>query len=946
VATEVVEPSKRERENPPVARTTLASGGGGRDRHDLAQPAHPTIPEIVGREAELDALHAFIDGADQGPAAFVLEGQAGIGKSTLWLAGLEYAHTRGLRVYSSRPAEAERGLAHAGLGDLFEDVLDEVLPALATPRRRALEVALLLEEASGDPVDHRALAVAVRSALQVLSEPGPLLIAVDDVQWLDPSSSSALAFALRRLATNDVLLLLARRVVEEAQPPGLEQAMDAERVQRVTVGPLSVGALHRYLRDRLGRAFARQTLLRIHERSGGNPFFALELARILDLEIDLLQPLRVPGTLEDLVGARISRLPAPTREALALASAMGTASVSLLERAGVAADALEPAFAAQVIERDGETIRFTHPLLSSVLYQHLGADRRRVHERIAGVVEDPLLRARHVALSTDTPDADTAGSLEEAANLAAGRGALAVAAELSEHALRLTPSAESDSRHRRALAAARAYHAAGEWTRARSIVDDLLAEAETGALRAEALVLRAEFEDDFGVQLLEEALCEAAEHPALQSVIHTRLAWATRFTKGFLGALEHARAALELADSLDDDALRAGALQPIGQLGAYAGDAEGLALAGRARDLALAVDDAELLYETTYSVAYVLVSCRSIDAGRELLEREYQELRDRDEPRTAEVLWLLSWVELWGGRWELAADYADRSRDLSFQYSPESTSEHLAVAAIAVHRGQLELARRHAEKALELAETQLGVALPQPLAVLGLLALWGGDAAGAATWLERAARQAATLEWHEPCSCWWTPDHVEALLELGRIEEAVTILDAWDVDASRLGRDWALAHVLRCRGLVAAARGNVDQAVAHLHQAVARHAEVGDTFGQARAMLALGIVLRRLRQKRTAREAIRAALGGFERLGAATWVGKARDELGSIGGRAQTSGLTPAENRVALLVADGRTNREVAAALFLSERTVASHLTHIYAKLGVRSRTELAGTLR
>src|SRR5712691_4963818 len=233
--------------------------------------------EIVGREEELTSLHAFLDRTATGPAALVLEGEAGIGKSTLWLAGVEHARARGLRVLSSRPAEAERGLAHVGLGDLFEDVLDDVLPALSAPRRRALEVALLVEEASGDAVDHRALAVAVRSVLQLLSEREPVLIAVDDVQWLDPSSSGALAFALRRLRENDVFLLLARRLGEGAQASGLEHALGAERVQRLPIGPLSLGALHRLLRDRLGRPFARQTLLRIHERSAGNPFFALKL---------------------------------------------------------------------------------------------------------------------------------------------------------------------------------------------------------------------------------------------------------------------------------------------------------------------------------------------------------------------------------------------------------------------------------------------------------------------------------------------------------------------------------------------------------------------------------------------------------------------------------------------------------------------------------------------
>ena len=488
-----------------------------------------SVFEIVGREEELGSLYAFIGEAGGGLAALVLEGEAGIGKSTLWLAGLEHARTRGLRVLSSRPAEAERSLAHVGLGDLFADVLDDVLPALAAPRRRALEVALLREEASGDPVDDRAVAVTVHGVLQILSEREPILIAVDDVQWLDRSSSSALAFALRRLDENQVLVLLARRLVDGAQPSGLEQALRGECVQRLPVGPLSVGALHRFLRDRLDRPFARQTLLRIHEKSGGNPFMALELARILDVDINPLRPLAVPESLEALVRVRISGLPASTREALALASALGTPSESLLERAGVAAEALEPAIVARVIERENGAIRFTHPLLSSVLYRDLGPERRSVHGRIAAIVQDPLVRARHLALSRDAPDADVAGVLDGAGILAADRGASAVAAELAEQALRLTPPDEHGERHRRALAAARAHQAAGEWTRARAIATDLLAEVEIGSVRAEALVLLAELESlDRGRALLEAALREAASSPALQSMIHCRLAWARR----------------------------------------------------------------------------------------------------------------------------------------------------------------------------------------------------------------------------------------------------------------------------------------------------------------------------------------------------------------------------------------------------------------------------------
>jgi DNA-binding CsgD family transcriptional regulator len=184
------------------------------------------------------------------------------------------------------------------------------------------------------------------------------------------------------------------------------------------------------------------------------------------------------------------------------------------------------------------------------------------------------------------------------------------------------------------------------------------------------------------------------------------------------------------------------------------------------------------------------------------------------------------------------------------------------------------------------------------------------------------------------------------LLRLGRVSDAIRLLDAWETDAARVKRDWVFPHVTRCRGLVAAADGEVERALGLLEHAVAEHEEVGDPFGRARALLAVGVVRRRLRQKRPAREAIKAAVELFEEIGADGWAVKARAELGRLGGRKRAEGLTPAERRVADLVAEGRTNRQVAEALFLGERTVASHLTHIYAKLGIRSRTELARRLR
>jgi len=409
-------------------------------------------------------------------------------------------------------------------------------------------------------------------------------------------------------------------------------------------------------------------------------------------------------------------------------------------------------------------------------------------------------------------------------------------------------------------------------------------------------------------------------------------------------ALEHARAALELAEDLDDDFLRGRAFVVQAVLSWIVGDPEAPQLP-RADDFATAVGGDQLVREATLALVNSLAPSGKREEARALLEREYQEWRERDEPQSARALWGLAWVEFWAGRWALAADHAARAHDISIQYGLEVPQDHLPIALVAVHRGQLELAREHAERGLELAEEQFGLRPPTFMAILGLVALWSGDPSVAAVWLGKADRRAAALGWGEPSHRWFSADYTEILLELGRVDDAIRVLDAWEADATRVGREWVLADVTRCRGLIAAAEGNVEGAASLLQQAIAQHENVGDPYGRARALLALGIVRRRARQKRPAREAIEAALAGFEAIGASGWAAKTRGELGRIGGRTREEGLTAAEHRVAALVAEGRTNREVAAALFLGERTVASHLTHIYAKLGVRSRIELAGRL-
>ena len=347
--------------------------------------------ELVGREDEVAALHAFLDTAGKGPGALVLEGEAGIGKTTLWSAGVEIARERGLLVLTSWPAEAERGLAFSVLGDLFASLTPELMDELPAPRRRALEVALLVEDADGEAFDPLAVGVAARTLLQRLARQQTVVVAIDDVQWVDAASAAVLEFALRRLEDEDVLVLLARRTGEDAAGTALAPAF----AEQLAVRPLSLGALHRLLVARLGRPFSRHTLLRLHATSGGNPFYALELARVLAARtepLDATEPLPVPETLHELVRDRLAALPAETQAVLLAACALAAPTVADLRRVLPEAERwLDPALRTGVIDVTARrAVRFTHPLLASVRYADAGdGERRDMHALLAESVDDP-----------------------------------------------------------------------------------------------------------------------------------------------------------------------------------------------------------------------------------------------------------------------------------------------------------------------------------------------------------------------------------------------------------------------------------------------------------------------------------------------------------------------------------------------------------------------------
>jgi AAA ATPase domain len=273
---------------------------------------------VIGRDEELAVVGAMVDGVAGGFQAVVLRGEAGMGKTTLWRAGIELADERAFGILVASPAAAETEMSFAGLSDLLAEVVDDVLPQLPSPQRRALEVALLVVDPVGAGSDQRAVAVALMNTFRALAANGPVLVAVDDVQWLDAASASVLGYAARRLRDERVGLLLTERTAAAAELPlELDRALSSERIASLRVGPLRLGATRGMLRQQLGLVLSRPALMRIHETSGGNPFYSLELARALEREgLDPRpgEPLRLPGALGGLARRRIAALPRDTRD--------------------------------------------------------------------------------------------------------------------------------------------------------------------------------------------------------------------------------------------------------------------------------------------------------------------------------------------------------------------------------------------------------------------------------------------------------------------------------------------------------------------------------------------------------------------------------------------------------------------------------------------------------
>jgi DNA-binding CsgD family transcriptional regulator len=657
------------------------------------------------------------------------------------------------------------------------------------------------------------------------------------------------------------------------------------------------------------------------------------------------RPLPLPPSLGHLIGDRIAAQPQAVRRALAAVAALSRPTAGAIgDEASLAA-----ARDAGLVELQGDELVFTHPLIAAAAYHALApTERRRLHGQLAEQVADPEERARHLALSVAEPRADVAASLEEAARQAAARGAPDGAAPLMELAVELTPSGQEEDQIRRRFALGDYVKAVGDHLRAQEMFADLVADLPPGPLRARAL--HGEAGGTGGVvrsrTLHERALAEAETDAALRADVHVTLSVLKLVEGDLRTARDDARKAVASANATDDHGVRARALGNLGLLDALAGirHDDPWWQRGLAEEAAAAEP---MAYGPRQTYAMALMYADRLDAARQLMLEARRDAIEHGRVNVQSSLDLhLVELECRAGNLEPAREYAEEEYLLALQPGvgqPEGGALY-GLALVCTYEGQVNEARRLANEGLVKAES-FGdhIFRAQNLAVLGFLELSLGDPAAACSHLEGLADELLATGHAEPSVYPVLPNTIEALIRLGRHDEARRLLDILEQQGRRLDSAWALTQTSRNRALLAAEAGDLAAAIEHLASAVVEHERLPVPFERGRTLLVLGQTLRRAKRWREARDALKEAMAIFERIGTPLWRDRAHAELARTGGRRAQLGLTPTERRVAELVADGLSNKEVAAALFVTVSSVERHLTRIYQKLGVASRVELAG---
>ena len=923
------------------------------------QPAY-ICGMLLGRERECARLDALISRVGGGSSAvLVMEGEAGVGKTSL----LEYAAARShrLRILRARGTESEQDLPFAGLADLLGPVLGR-LDALPGPQRAVLAGALALGPTV--PGGIFALCSATLSLLAAEADERPVLALVDDAHWLDAASARAVRFIARRLGYDAIGLVVAVRRTPFAAPNPGRRWLEAAPGETMVVPGLDEAAAGRLLAAS-GRAIAPSVARRLTEGTGGNPLALIELPAVLtETQLSglavLPEPLPVGAALRHAFALRLGALDGGTRRMLLLAAA-AQADLGTLKRAGgelspVPCD-LSAAEEADLIRvRDGQ-VEFTHPLLRSACYYTAGPEERRAAHRALAMAsdpeEEPIRRAWHLAAAAVGPDEDAAGSLEQAAHVARGRTAFAAASRAYQRAAELT--ADEGRRVSRWTAAGHAAHLSGDpetairlLRRALDLTRDPLARADAEAVYAQAAAYTVP-----SLELVHELTGTADAvlrlDPARAAVLLAAASDVCRIIGRIGLAAETATRAARLADGIDGIPwlLSHASLAKVTVL--TGGRAAGRAIICRVLDHpdAKGTDPAVDLVKVRCGQA--LIWCEEHRWAEEVLRSTVESARALG--RGADLRYALASLsdlhfrtDEWGQAFAEATEAVELTTDLGIRTDPGWALACLGRVEAAV--GAEQASRRHLARAVDLARPRkVASAWAMAATASGFLELGLGRYARAAADLAQAAALMSGQGVKEPCLLMWRPDFIESLARLGRLAEAREQLAALEAEASTTGSRWAAAAAVRCRGLLAETPCREAE---RLEEAVALAEASTSRFEQARARLCLGEALWRARKHDAARRQLREAHVTFELLGARPWAARAAALLTSGDGRAAGRPrpvhvrLTPQELRVALHVAEGLTNQEVADRLFVSHKTIEAHLGHIYDKLGVRSRTSLA----
>ncbi len=893
-------------------------------------------PIIVGREAELVRISAFANALPDGARAFVFRGAPGIGKTSLWRHAVDRCRDDGFEVRLSRPAEEEMPLALSGVLDLFEhsDFDVDALRSEANPIARGR---------------------AILGELRRLSAIKPTVVAVDDVQWLDPASAHALRFALRRLDDEPVGVLATVRLGSDRDDPlDAVWPLPSTRFEVVDLGALGLEDLRRVLSGTV-TAISRPTLRRIHEVSAGNPLYAIELARGIGAhhEGSSAGRLPLPDSLQGAIAERLEGVPPELAPLLETTSALGRTSVKELREVFPDSDVERLLAAAErhellVVEQD-LGVRFPHPLIGSAVYGAMSPlARRSMHGRLADRAVEPDVRARHLALSTDGVDVSVAMELEAAAERAGRRGAFDLAADFAGHSLRLTPPDDIESVKRRAFLEIDGHHHGGEASEALALADRLVRMLPSGRHRADALLRRSYLEDedqDTTEARLLEALEEAGDDDWLRGNVLDQLGWARGMFRGDLrGGLRYSEEATAIGERTGDVQLQmlSGARAIMHSLaGSRQPDrlAMGVELEARIGKPALWDSPRALLGED-------LLWAGDLSSARTLFDAVHADaVRAGEENLRPYCLYDLALAECSSGNpaaaEELAREGIEAARDAEDTWAEALLLYPLALAL--AWRGRAAEARaiagRRREEAVGRGERP-GIARAQ--SVLGLLALSEGDAEAAARELGETARLLDEMGFANPGAIPALPDAVEALARSGDAEGAESLLARLEEQAAALDCPWPWAAVNRCRGVLLLSRGDADEACAPLERAAESFDRLGYRPDAARAVLAHGRALLRGGQRSLATAVLADARDRFAGMGAPLWEARATEDFARAGAERTDAQLTPTEQRVAQLVASGMKNRQIGEALFIGTATVEAHLTRIYRKLDIRSRSDLA----